>query len=382
MESKYDVAIAKCDTYKEDDINNALDIVLDACGGLDFIKPNMNVVIKANLVHAFNPDKAATTNPKVLLELSKRILEKGASVTIGDSPGGPFNKIFLNQVYKITGLKELTEFGIKLNEDFEEEKINFQEAVKCKEFMMTSYLKKADVIIDCCKLKSHGMMALSCAVKNLFGIIPGTLKAEFHYRYPDYNDFANMLIDLNEYLKPTISIVDGVVAMEGNGPTAGTPKHVGLILASKNQYKLDYVCAHIIGLEMSNVPTLEESYKRNLIPKDVHDISCNLNIEDLKIKDFDLRKIHTQIPLADESTLLGRFAKKVLKSKPNVDATKCIGCEKCKNVCPAKAIEMKNKKPIIDRKKCITCFCCQEFCPVGAMQVKRSKIARILEKGK
>ena len=382
MNSKFDVAIAKCETYKEDDINNALDVVLEACGGIDFIKPNMNVVIKANLVSAMHPDKAATTNPKLLLELSKRIIKKGANVTIGDSPGGPFNKVYLNQVYKITGLKELTEFGIKLNEDFEEERVDFPGGVKCKDFVMTSYLSKADIIIDCCKLKSHGMMSLSCAVKNLFGIIPGTLKTEFHYRFPDYNDFANMLIDLNEYLKPTLSIVDAVVAMEGNGPTAGTPRQVGLILASKNQYKLDYICAHIIGLEMANVPTIEESYKRNLISKDIKEISCNMNIDNLVIKDFDLRKIHTQVTFADDSKIVGKIAKRLLKSKPNVDSNKCIGCEKCKNVCPANAIQMKNKKPQINRKKCITCFCCQEFCPVGAMQVKRSKIARFLEKGK
>jgi ferredoxin len=131
---------------------------------------------------------------------------------------------------------------------------------------------------------------------------------------------------------------------------------------------------------MENVPTIEESFKRGFISKDVHDIKCNLNIDDLIVKDFDTRKTHRQLLFNDESTLFGRVSKKLMSSKPQVNKKECIGCEKCKNVCPAKAITMNNKIPQIDRKKCIKCFCCQEFCPKGAMKVKRPIVAKILEK--
>ena len=377
----FDVAISKCEDYSEEKISKAMDEVLSLCGNLDFIKPNMKVAIKANLVSAMSPDKAATTHPALLKELCKRILDKGAQVTIGDSPGGPFSKVYLNQVYKIAGIKDLENIGVKLNDNFEDMAVNFPEGKKCRDFYITKYLDEADVIINFCKLKSHGMMALSCAVKNFFGIVPGTMKQEFHFRYPEYNDFANMLIDLNEYIKPSLNIVDGVVAMEGNGPTAGVPKNVGLLLASKNQYKLDYVCAYIVGLSMENVPTIEESFKRNLIPQDVHDITCNLDIDKLVVRDFDTRKTHKALTFTDQSTIIGRMAKRLFRSRPEVKKEECIGCEKCKNVCPAKAIKMVDKKPVIDRKKCISCFCCQEFCPKGAMKVKRTKIAQMLERG-
>ena len=380
MAEDVEVAISKCEDYSELNVKMALDEVLEMCGGLDFVKPGMKIVIKANLVGPYNPDKAATTNPDVLLELSKRLIAKGAEVIIGDSPGGPFTKLYLSQVYKVAGLKDLEKIGVKLNDNFEEVKVEFSEGKVAKEFLFTKYLQEADAIIDCCKLKSHGMMALSCGVKNFFGSVPGTTKQEFHFRYPDYNDFANMLIDLNEYIKPMLTIVDGVVAMEGNGPTAGTPKKVGLILASKNQYKLDYVCAHLIGLKLENVPTIEESYKRGLIPEDVHDITCNYNIDELVVKDFDIRKTHRNIAFTDGTKLSGKLFNKFMRSRPNVSKEECIGCEKCMNVCPAKAITMKNKKPIIDKKKCITCFCCQEFCPKGAMKVKRTWLAKIIEK--
>ncbi|MBR6252343.1 MAG: DUF362 domain-containing protein [Clostridia bacterium] len=380
MNNNIEVAISRCEDYKKDNISKALDEALSLIGGLDFIKSGMNVVIKANLVGPMNPNKAATTNPDLLLELSRRIIERGASVTIGDSPGGPFTKLYLGQVYKATGLKDLEEFGIKLNDDFGETRVEFKQAIKCKEIPITEYLLKADVIINCCKLKSHGMMALSCGVKNLYGIVPGTTKQEFHFRYPDYNDFANMLIDLNEFLKPSLTVVDGVVAMEGNGPTAGVPKNVGLIIASKNQYKLDFICAHLIGLSRENVPTIEESFKRGLIPADVHDISCNMSIDDLVIKDFDIRKTHRQIDFANSSKLTGKLFNKFMRSRPMVKKDECIGCEKCKNVCPAKAIIMVNGKPKICKKKCITCFCCQEFCPKGAMKVKKTWLSKLIEK--
>jgi len=382
MSENFDVSIARCDGYDEENVNRALDEVLELCGGLDFVKPNMNVIIKANLVTAMKPEKSATTHPQLLYALCKRLIDKGANVTVGDSPGGPFTKVYLNQVYKTTGLTKLLELGVKLNDNFEEIEVSNPEGLKCKEFPMTAYLKEADVIINFCKLKSHGMMALSCAVKNLFGIIPGTIKPEFHFRYPNYTDFANMLIDLNVYLKPQLCIVDAISAMEGNGPTAGTPKHVGLILASKNQYKLDYVCADIIGLSMENVPTIEESYKRGFIPKNVEDIKCNLKLNDIKVLDFDTRKTHKTLWFEDDTKLIGKVAKKLFSSKPNVEKTECVGCEKCKNVCPVGAITMKDKIPTIDRKKCIKCFCCQEFCPKGAMKVKRTALAKMIEKGR
>lgn len=375
-----EVALVKCVDYSEEHIKKAFDELLPIIGGLDWVTKGMKIAIKANLVTFMKPEGAATTHPTLLIELIKRLVERGAEVVVGDSPGGPYNSIYLNKVYSVTGMNELKKYGAKLNQNFEQEVAMFPEAVAAKEFPYTAYLKEADAVINFCKLKSHGMMGMTAATKNLFGIIPGTIKPEFHYRYPSYENFANMLIDLNEFIKPKLCIVDAVVGMEGNGPTAGVPKQIGALLASRNPYKLDYVCSKIIGLTKENVPTLEEAYKRNLIPEKVEDITCNADVEDFIINDFDTRKVHKRLSFDDSSKLFGRLAKKFLRSVPKLNYKECIGCGKCAEVCPAKAITIEDKKAKIDRKKCITCFCCQEFCPKGAMKVKRPIVAKILTK--
>lgn len=376
----HEIGVVRCNDYDKSNIQKAMDELIDIVGGLDFIKPGMKVAIKANLVTFMKPEEAATTHPALLCDLVSRLTNMGAEVIVGDSPGGIYNSAYLKTVYNVTKVNEIENFGGKLNNNFNQSEANFEEGKVCKHFPYTSYLDDADVIINFCKLKTHGMMGMSSAVKNLFGVIPGTGKPEFHYRYPKHSDFANMLIDLNEYFKPTISFVDAIVGMEGNGPTAGKPRQIGLILASKNQYKLDLACSKILGLAKEDVPTLEESYKRGLIPATYNELDVNLDLAELTIPDYDIIKTTHKLGFEDETKLVGRIVTKALRSTPRLKKDMCIGCGKCKEVCPANAITIENKKAVIDRSKCITCFCCQEFCPKGAMKVHRPVIAKILEK--
>ena len=318
--------------------------------------------------------------------LVRLLKERGAEVVVGDSPGGLYNAAFVQRVYAATGMQKVEAAGARLNQDFSVADVHFPEGRAMRSFTCTAWLQKADAIIDFCKLKSHGMMTMSAAVKNLFGTIPGTMKPEYHFRFPEERDFADMLVDLNEYFRPRLSIADAVVGMEGNGPTAGTPRPIGALLASKSPYALDLACAEVIGVTMNDVPTLRAACERGLAPADVSGLTVYGDLAALKIPDFQNILSHRSLRFEGAGggggRLVGAALGKLLSSRPKVKKADCAGCGLCARICPAKAIQIEKKLPHIDRGKCIRCFCCQEFCPKGAMKVHRPPVARLLMRDK
>ena len=380
-----DVSITPCPDYTPEGCRQALLQVLAPLGGLDFVKPGMHIVIKANLVSAMKPEAAATTHPVLLCALTQLLTERGAQVVVGDSPGGLYTPAFVEHVYRLSGVHAVEAVGGRLNRDFSQKQAVLPQAKVARSIQYTAYLDWADAIIDFSKLKSHGMMGMSNAAKNMFGVIPGTLKPEYHYRFPDPRDFARMIVDLDEYFAPVLSITDAVVGMEGNGPTNGTPRSIGALAASRSPHKLDLLCADLLGLRREEVPTLEAALERGLIPESVQELTVAGDPGIFRLPDFQTLETHNSHLFRDTSHgVLGRvisdFIEKALRSKPQVDRDACIGCGHCRDICPAKAIVMEGKLPQIDRKKCIHCFCCQEFCPKGAMKVRRTTIARLLNK--
>lgn len=375
----YDVAVVRCKTYNVEAVKPALEEALNAVNGLDFVMPGMKIIIKPNLVSFKKPDAAATTHPALLEALVEMLLARGADVTIGDSPGGPHSLPLLNRVYAATGMDRLEKLGAKLNRNMNEKTVDFPEGKVLKNFTYTEYLDEADAIIDFCKLKSHGMLGMSAAVKNLFGTIPGLKKPEVHYKFQNDAEFADMLVDLNEYFKPRLAICDAVVGMEGNGPTAGTPRQIGAIIASKSTYYADVVGAELIGMNIDGLPTLQAAYERGFAPASSKNLRVYGDIRALTVDDFKAPPVRG-LSFMRKGNVLHFISKAALEHKPTLKKRFCVGCGECARMCPAKAIEMKNKKPHINREKCIRCFCCQEFCPRAAMVAHRPLAARVLNK--
>jgi ferredoxin len=229
------------------------------------------------------------------------------------------------------------------------------------------------------------MMGMSAAAKNMFGTVPGVIKPEYHYRFPKYEDFADMIVDLDEYFHPTLSICDAVVGMEGNGPTAGTPKRMGFLLASHSPHTLDMLAASLIGFSYTELPILEAAHRRGMIPDSVDELRVIGDTEGLFVEDFERVVEHKSLSFKGDGKnpikrIFGNIAGAILKTKPALRPEMCVGCGICANICPAKAIVIKNKKAVIDRSACIRCFCCQEFCPKSAMKVKRTVIASLFHK--
>ena len=368
------VRFAPCRDYSPEQSQTAIRAV---AGSLDWVRPGMRIGIKVNLVHAAAPETATTTHPALVKALTELLTERGASVVIGDSPGGLYTAAHLDKVYRVCGLEDC---GGELNHDFSVKDGKFPDGVVLKTFQYTGWLDSCDAIINFCKLKTHGMMGMTCAVKNLFGTIPGTMKPEYHFRFPEATDFANMLVDLQVYWKPRLHIVDAVIAMEGNGPTAGTPRPMGLVLAGENPFLLDQFCAPLIGLQPEQVLTQKAALDRGLVP----DLPFPESLLPYVQKDFRLpptkSTLFRSVLPGKAGELAGRAMQHFLSPRPTLMPKQCIGCGKCREICPAKAIRLVRGLPKIDRTRCIGCFCCQEFCPRGALEAKRSVVARILTK--
>lgn len=374
------VSIVPCPNYEPETARRALAAVLEPLGGLAWVEPGMKIAVKANLVARMKPETAAATHPALVTELCRMLTERGAEVVVGDSPGGPFTAAWVGSIYTGTGMRAVEAAGAQLNSDYSTCEVSFPEGNTVKSFPYTAWLEKADAVIDFAKLKTHAMAGMTCAVKNFFGVIPGTRKPEFHYMHPKTADFCDMLCDLAAYVKPRLTLVDAVLCMEGNGPTQGKPRHMGALLAADTPFNADLVCAGLIGLDTKDAPTVAAAIKRGLCPASEAELNISGDPAALALPDFEKQPISTDITFKKTLPLLNTFLRRNFGTGPKVDTKKCIGCGKCHEVCPAGAAVVKKGKAHINSKICIRCFCCQEFCPKGAVSVHRPLLARLVTK--
>lgn len=376
------VAIVSCSSYTEQEVMASVREALNCLGGLEnFVQPGQTVALKPNLVMKKAPQEAVTTHPQILRAVAQEVLRVGGIPLICESPGGLFTAKSLASIYQVSGMSEAAEqSGAKLNFDVSEKNCPHPEGEIVKSLPIIKALAEADLIINLPKLKTHSMTTYSGAVKNLYGAIPGMKKAEFHFKMPEYQDFANLLVDINTLLKPVLHIMDAIVGMEGDGPTAGSPKQVGLIMASDNAFDLDSICIRLIGLSENAVPTQLAGHSRGLV-QPLRNIELRGEFKADNLPNFRFRPpksrqinfVHNYLPrfIADQ---LSGFLKPRLTFSPEL----CVGCGVCAQHCPAKAIELKEHQPKIQESTCIRCFCCQELCPHKAVIVEKSWLAKLL----
>jgi uncharacterized protein (DUF362 family)/Pyruvate/2-oxoacid:ferredoxin oxidoreductase delta subunit len=376
------VSITQSKTYEQDEVKRAVYECLDNIPGIKSrIKDGSRVLLKANLLKKNAPDDAVTTHPAVVEAIVRYLQEAGAKVIIGDSPGGPFNVKRLNNIYKVSGMAQVAEnTGCELNYDTSAVDIINEEAQKLKQMKIIKIAKDVDFIVSAAKFKTHGMMLYTGAVKNLFGVIPGLIKAEYHFKMNNAENFAHHLVDICEYVKPVFTIIDAIEGMEGDGPSAGEKRHVGLLLASENPYALDTVGAHIMGIQPLEVPTVKIAKERGIFSGELKDLLVKgLQLEDIQVPPFklpgSLRKslVSGRVPQFVENFLIN-----ALRAQPVFNYDICISCGECARGCPAKIIDTSSGKPKLDRNKCISCFCCHELCPKKAVYIKKHWLHRLL----
>jgi len=369
-DTKATVALRRCGTYDREAVQQAMDDVFALCGGIErFVKPGERVLIKVNLLMKRTPDRATTTHPEVMRAIVRAVQRAGGVAILADSPGGPYTRGMLAGVYETCGVSAVAkETGCELNDDFSVMTRTLPEGFAARKLDLLGILEKVDKVITVGKLKTHGLTTMTGAVKNLFGVIPGTVKVEYHARYQDVRLFSDMLLDICTAVKPCFAILDAIEGMEGEGPSGGKPRLIGALVGGENPHAVDVIGARLIGLEPQQVTTLEAAMRRGVLPETelVGD-----DVEPLIQKDFD-------IPMKQRSSSLVRIVNSLpqfLRPRPVFTHRKCDGCGVCMRACPAKAISIdERRRPQVDLKKCIRCYCCQELCPKTDIEVKRNPI--------
>ncbi|MEY8764598.1 MULTISPECIES: DUF362 domain-containing protein [Clostridium] len=383
------VALLQCTDYDEDKVYKTVREGLDLLGGIEkFVGKEEKILLKPNLLKRAAPDQAITTHPSVFRSVARILREDGYNkIFYGDSPGNG-NPLKASKASGIAAAAK--EFEIEQADFNQGEKVSFPQGKVAKEFIMSRGVMEADAIINVCKMKTHALQRITGAVKNMFGCVYGFNKGLSHARYPSADRFAKMLCDLHVMIKPRLHIMDGIVAMEGNGPSSGSPVKMNVILISQDPVALDSVFCRLIHLNPESVPTNVNGEAWGL--GNCHDD----NIEIITPEgEKSIEEIVKQYGKPDFDVYRGDIKKagfhrvewlmKLIRQRPYVVEKKCIRCGICVKSCPVegKAIKLDKEKgtpPKYDYDKCIRCYCCQEMCPKKAIEVKTPFLRKILDK--
>lgn len=374
------VYIQASETYEYNRIKASVYQIFEESKWSEKLFKGAKVFIKANLLMKKHPQDAVTTHPLVVRAIAEYLIEKQTIPVIGDSPAGPYTRSALEGIYRATGMEKVSrETGAELNYNTDFQEVYHASAICLKKFDVIQAVLDSDFIISAAKLKTHGMMTFTGAVKNLFGVIPGLIKAEYHFKLADQKKFAYHLIDIERFIKPDFSIIDAVECMEGNGPSNGQKRAVGLLIGGENPYEVDWVCADITSIPAELIPTLTFAEQMGI-----------LDVPNIQTVGFDFRSMHIKPFLLPESLditfglekaprIIRNYMVHKLKSQPKFIHKKCISCGHCVRNCPPKAISMNaENKPQLHIDQCISCFCCHEVCPADAIDIQTPIAIRLL----
>ncbi|HHV71897.1 MAG TPA: DUF362 domain-containing protein [Clostridia bacterium] len=363
------LAISNCKEYKQEEVFLAVEEAVNNLGGIaKFVQPGQKVLLKPNWLTAAAPEKAVTTHPFVVEAVIRLVQQAGGKVFLGDSPGFGNMEWVLNSCgygYLLEKYDlELADFSTSCYLDNPQGKV-------IKKIPIARAVKEADVIINLPKIKTHVLTVYTGSIKNVFGCVPGLHKGKYHLKYKSRKNFSNFIVDVYTLVKPRLTVMDGIIGMEGFGPRNGFPKKIGLILACPDGVVLDQYITQYLGLDFRKVPLIKEALERGLGVKSLSSVEI--------LGDIPVKLDHFLWPYGPKING-GGFIQRRFAGEPNFIAERCTRCRTCINVCPPKALKLEDGKIKIDRKVCIKCYCCQELCPENAVEIKPTKIGRFLRK--
>jgi len=369
MVMKARVTIRKARDYGQPALSDVIEKLLSDLGGVrTFVKPGDRVLLKPNLLLSALPEQAVVTHPALVEVLASMVLDSGAKPFVGDSPP-------LGNLPRVLSKSGYDDFMKKLNvkpAPFQEKvSLEFPEGRLFRRIDLAREVFDFDCVINLPKLKTHTQMGLTLAVKNLFGTVIGSDKAGWHLRAgKDYDTFATVLVQIYEKVRPALSLIDGILAMEGNGPNSGTARPVGLIGASADAVALDTVITRLVGFPAESVRTTVLAHRMGAGVGDEHGIELlGDDLDGFPLTNFKPPRSVSMTWNLSYWNPVRRFLENHAITKPVIDAASCRSCGICLDHCPPQAITETGGTMVIDRRKCISCFCCHELCTNDAIQI-------------
>ena len=369
------VALVRCDTYTGDAPEKAVRRDLELLGGAShFVHAGETILLKPNVLVGDRPPRCTTTHPSVLRAVARCMAEAGARLTYGDSSGIGLSEMTLRR----SGLAAAAEAMGATRADF-------AHGEEVERFLLARGALDADGIVSVSKMKTHGFMRITGAVKNLLGCVPGLAKPQLHVQFPQPDDFAAMLVALNLLLRPRLHIMDGILAMECNGPRSGDPTAMNVLLASEDPVALDTVFCRLIDLDPTFVPTNTQGAAHGLGTCDPDEIEIvGDSLSALIRPQF---RVSRDPSFAHSNWGQSRLLKGLLARRPVIDPLACVLCGTCVEICPTspKSVDWvagdHGQVPKHDYKTCIRCFCCQETCPAKAIAIEQPLLPRLFARG-
>ena len=375
------VSIVRLEGYDDQAVvDAAVRRAIEPFGGMGrYVQSGKKVLLKVNLVAPSRPELAVTTHPAIVRAVIRLVKECGGICYVGDGPGVGSTRVAAEGSGLLPMIEEEGAQLLVFEDTAEYE--NADNRIM-KRIPLVRQLGEMDVLITLPKLKTHCQMAYTGALKNQYGLVPGAAKGQYHFRFQNRNVLADFMIDINRTAHPALAIMDGVIGMEGPGPSGGTPRKIGAIVAGEDLTAVDTVCLTMIGLTVPEVPVSQAAVRGKFGEADLANIEIvGESLESMKIADYDLVKSPLNImKILPLPRFMLRWLRRQIAPAPRIDVKKCIRCRRCERGCPVKpaAIQPLDESRKVNDATCIRCYCCHEFCPVKAIDLKRSLLMRVL----
>ncbi|MBN1758974.1 MAG: DUF362 domain-containing protein [Chitinispirillaceae bacterium] len=373
------VAVVRCTSYEQEVVDAAVKRGIGLLGGAElFAAPGEKIVFKPNVLWGTDPSKGIVTHPSVLRAVIGSFSASGAELQYGDSSAGlPNEAKSMRRCGYMEALKALPVSHVSF---LKKKVVEWPEGIAGKKLELAEAVVDADGVINLPKLKTHGLVRMTGAVKNCFGCIPGATKGAYHARFPDVYDFSNLLADIATCVRPRLHIMDAVEAMEGNGPQSGSPKKLGVLLFSTDPVALDSIACRLIHLDTRYVPTIVAAERTGLGIGNPQQIDLTGDpIEEFIDRSFDVLRA-APVRIASDGIL--KNVKRFFLPRPVIRKNRCTRCGRCVSVCPVQPPALKHidtvLPPVYDYRICIRCYCCQEVCPSKAIVIREPLMARVL----